>query len=299
MRQKILEIISIQEAMDNLAAIASINMESPPPIGLIGEGRIVTGAEEAKSDEIRWLAAEGPDVLLRAIDMTYRSVYRYLKNLSEMDWEKEKEGVSAMMSLVGESAHKIDVYFAFRFDQELPKVAKRTSFCELQEFYVHEFSRDVEGKRAWESTWQEEKSQLKGGVSELRDFEALLKDKEYELFYIFDERGKPFLSERLLRNVKLTADFDVETGSFEEDPFLQVKAMQDRDFQACASQILDACSEEISLLYSFKKRVFEFTCAKQLSQAIIALYLAANSRNLAQRTVGKTCSQYFMIFSSF
>jgi len=301
MAPKVSEIISVKDAMDNISSIASINMESPPPIGIVGETKIVTNEEETELDEIRWLSAEGSDVLLSVLDNTYRSVYQYLRTLHEkngvnLEASIEKEGISAMMSLVGESAQKMDAYLAFRFDLKLPKIAGRESFQILQQFYHEKFSG---GKEAWESTWAKEKSPLKANGSELRDFESLLKDREYELFYIADEEGKPYLSDRLLRNIKLTADFDVDGASFEEDPFFQVKAMHDRDLQATAGQILGQCSEEISLFYSVTKKTFGFSCARNLSQALIALFLAANSRHLLQRTTGKTCSQYFHDFQKF
>src|SRR5260221_10200199 len=93
MRQKIAELPSVKEAMDNLAAIASINMESPPPIGIIRGTRLVTSSEELESDEVRWLSSEGSDVLLNVLGLTYAAIYQHLESLYSnpgMEWESQK-----------------------------------------------------------------------------------------------------------------------------------------------------------------------------------------------------------------
>lgn len=309
MRQKVAELINIKEAMDNLAAIASINMESPTPIGIIGETRIITNRDETESSEVRWLSGEGAESLLAVLDITYRAVYQHLQSLYDnpgMDWEskKSRDGVSAMMCMVGESAHKMNAYLSFRLDYPLSvKVEQREAFRSLQRFYCERFAKKfvggVEGKDAWERAWHEKHSLLESSGSELKDFESLLLDKEYELFYVANEDGVPYLSERLLRNLKLTVDFDIAGGAFEEDPFLKVKAMQDRDLQASASQVLHECHSEIELFYKGAKKLIQYELGKIVSKAIMALFLASNSRHLLQRTVGKSCYQYFHDFHLF
>ncbi len=309
MHPKVAELIHIKEAMDNLAAIASINLESPPPIGILKETRIVTNPEEMEAKEVRWLSEEGADVILNVLDLTYRTVHHHLQSLYDnpgMDWESKKslDGIAAMMSLVGESSQKMNAYLTFRFDQPLSlKVEQREAYRSLQRFYRERFAKKfvggVEGKEAWERAWHEKHSLLDATGSELKDFEALLRDKEYELFYIASEDGVPYLSEKLLRNVKLTVDFDVEVGSFEEDPFLKVKAMLDRDLQASSRQILHSCHEEIETFYKNGKEIFHYALAGILSKAIMALFLSSNTRHLLQRTVVKSCTQYFVDFQRF
>lgn len=309
MRQKIAELIPIKDAMDNLAAIASIHLDSPPPIGIIKGVRLVTNSEELEPADVRWLSSEGSEVLLNLLDLTYRSVYQHLQNLYEnpgMDWEskKSREGIAAMMSLVGESVPKMNHYLKFRLEQpSVANVADREAFKTLQHYYAEVFAKKfaggVEGKEAWEKSWHAKHSLLEATGSELKDFEALLRDKEYELFYIANEHGEPYLNAELLRNIKLTGDFDVESQSFEEDPFLKVRSMQDRDTQASASQILHECREEIEQFYKLAKRLFQHSFARLLSKAVLALFLASNSRHLLQRTTGKHCIQYFDDFHCF
>lgn len=309
MRPKISEVLPVKEAMDNLAAIASINMESPPPIGIINDLRIVTNKDELESSEVRWLSGEGAEVILQVLDLTYRSVHQHLMSLYDnpgMDWEskKSRDGIAAMMVLVGESVQKMNAYLEFRFDHpRSEKIEQRESFRSLQRFYSERFAKKfvggVEGAAAWERAWHEKHSLLEATGSEIQDFESLLRDKEYELFYVTNEEGVPYLGEKLLCNLKLTVDFDIQAGSFEEDPFLKVKAMLDRDLQASASWILKECEDEISHFYKRSRKAFHFSCAVMISKGILALFLASNPHHLVQRTLQKSCSQYFHDFHQF
>lgn len=309
MRIKVSELLPVKEAMNNLAAIASINMESPPPIGIINETRIVTNKDEIDSDEVRWISGEGSEPILKILDLTYRSVHQHLQSLYDnpaMDWESEKsrDGISAMMSLVGESVHKMNAYLEFRFDHPtVEKVDQRESYRLLQRFYSERFAKKVlggvEGSEAWEKGWHETRSLLEASGTELQDFESFLRDKEYELFFIANEEGAPYLNEKLLRNLKLTVDFDMKPGSFEEDPFLKVKTILDRDLQASASWIVRECKEEITHFYQLAKVAFQSQTARLLSKSLIALFLASNTHHLIQRTTGKNCTQYFHDFHLF
>jgi hypothetical protein len=309
MRRKLIELIPIEEAMDNLATIVSINMQSPPPIGIVKGSKIVIEAEAAEFNDIRWLAGEGPDSLLQVLDDTYHSVYHHLKNIYDnpaIDWTgaKSRDGIAAMMSLVGESAPKMSAYLAFRLDKPLDqKVEERESFVSLQRFFSDTFSKKIvggiEGKDVWEKQFHESHSLLMASGSDLKDFESLLRDKEYELFYITNEDGVPYLGRKLLRNLKLTVDFDTGSASFEEDPFLKVKSILDRDLQASASQIVHACQSEMESFFKLSKEGLQSSFGSSLSKAAIALLLAANPRHLLQRTVGKSCSDYFGDFHRF
>ena len=184
MRHKVAELLNIKEAMNNLAAIASINMESPPPIGIIRGTRIALNPEEVDPSEVHWLSGEGPESLFVVLDATYRAVYQQLQNLYEnqsFDWEsqKSKDGVVAMMALVGESAQKMNLYFAYRFEGPIKeKIEQLESFRFLQKFYSEKFAKKfvggIEGKRAWERSSHEKNSLLEATGSELKDFDALL-----------------------------------------------------------------------------------------------------------------------------
>ncbi|MES2273317.1 MAG: hypothetical protein V4487_03915 [Chlamydiota bacterium] len=311
MAPKIKEALGIQQAMDNLAAIISIDMESPPPLWIVQKNRIVTEKEELGPDHVQWLSEEGCEMILNILDATYRSIHQHLLSLyenPEMNWENEKsrKGISAMMDLVGESASKIELYLTYRLGKPCPyKIAETPEFKALQQFYATRFSKKfiggIEGDEAWSKEWSENEEATLFDVTKtgLMDFETVRRDREYELFYIRNEAGKPYFSAELLRNIKLTCDFDADSESFEEDPLLKTRSMQDRDFHASAAQILGDCHPIISEFFKNISHLGSNTFASELSKAILALLLAANPRYLLQNTNGKSCLQYFDDFLTF
>ncbi len=305
MIHKTKEIIDIQDAMDNLAAIVSIDLGNPPPLGIVKKHRIVTTEEEFGPDTVQWLSGEGSEPIFDLLDLTYRTIHQHLLKLyenPEMNWENEKtrKGISAMMGLVGESAQKMEDFLVLRLGKPLAQhVADRDEFKALQKFYSGPFAAKFSGE--WEKDWSEneEAPLLDLSKTGLKDFETVRRDLEYELFYIRNEEGKPYFNVELLRNIKLTCDFDAEGASFEEDPLLKVRAMQDRDLHATAGQILGECHPPISDFYKLAQKLEGNELARSLGMGIIALFLAANSRNLLQNTMGKSSLQYFEDFHRF
>lgn len=311
MVRKVKEIIDVQDAMDNLAAISEIDLQNPPPLGIVKKHRLVTSEEELGPNTVQWLSEEGGEAILEILDLTYRSVHEHLLKLyenAEMNWENEKsrKGIAAMMSLVGESAQKMEDFLVLRLGKPLTEhVANREEFKQLQKFYttkfVKKFADGIEGEAAWAKEWNdnEEASLLDLSKTGFKDFETVCRDLEYELFYIRNEDGKPYFDAELLRNIKLTCDFDANSEAFEEDPLLKVRAMQDRDLHASAGQILTDCHPAITDFYKVARKLIDSELAKSLSMAILALFLAGNPRYLLQNTTGKSCLQYFEDFHHF
>ncbi len=311
MAQKVKETIAIQDAMDNLAAIVSIDMNDPPPLGIVKKTRIVTSQEEFGTSAVEWLSSEGIEPILHILGLTYFAIHQHLLSLyedPEMNWENEKtrKGIAAMMSLVGESADKIEAFLSFRLGKALKvHIRNLEEFESLQKFYSHKFAKKfsdgVQGDEAWEGEWEEDESSelLDVSRSGLKNFETVKRDLEYELFYIRKEDGKPYFNAQLLRNIKLSCDFDLEDTDFEEDPLLKVRAMQDRDLYASAGQIIEVCHSYICDFYKMASTLEGNELAQNLGMGIIALYLAANPRYLIQNTMGKSCLQYFDDFQLF
>lgn len=312
MGRKLKEVATLQEAMDNLSIIAEMDMSHPPLLGIVQGTRFITDERQEAEGSVLWLSSEGKEPILDILDQAYRTVHQHLISLYEnptTDWESKKleQGIAAMMSLVGESAGKMDLYLAFRLgkneDKEKEGVAKRNEFRALQHFYLRRFLRKfgkgVEGEEAWSEEWAENAEALPSSMSGLKDFETVRRDQEYELFYIRNEEGKPYFNNELLRNIKLTVDFESTDVHFEEDPILKIRAMQDRDLQASANQILGECHRAIEEFFKIAKKLEEHNLSKMLSAAVLALFLAANPRNLLQNTTGKSCLQYFTDFIAF
>jgi hypothetical protein len=273
MVQKLRETISIQNAVANITAIASIELKNPGPIGIRGD-RLVTSEEEGAT----WLSAEGVEPILEMLDRTYESIAQHLAKIGSN---------KALMDLVGESPAKMEAYLAIRLGHPLEKkISERESFKELQRFYQEQAAEEVE-------------SIPEGSDQGLKDFESVKRDVEYELFYIRNEAGKPYFNAELLRNIKLSCDFSLEGDSFEEDPLLKIRAMQDRDLHASAAQIVHDCYPLLSDYFQVAKKLEENQLSQSLSMAVIALFLAANSRYLIQNTTGKSCLNYFEDFHRF
>ncbi len=290
---KLRENIPIQEAMDNLAAIASIDLDAPGPIGILKRTRLVTDEEEFAGTEVQWLSGEGSEAILEVLDATYRSIHHHLVHLMEspeMDWENEKQlqAVAAMMALAGESAARLEKYLSFRMGKAVPKISERAEYQALQHFYQHHFSKRVKSSEPHDVS-----------QSELSNIDVVRRDQDYEFFYIRHEDGTPYFKRDLVRHMRLNCDFDSEGETFEEDPLLRVRAMMDRDLQASAGQILGDCHATIADFYKILKKVTENDLALSLSSALLALFLASNPRHLIQNSSGKTSLQYFEDFHKF
>ncbi len=308
MTRKIIEVLDFQDAMDNLATIAEIDMEHPPLLGMVKGNSLVTDAEEFPMGTVQWLSGEGEGPILEILDKTYRAIYQHLLSLYESvntDWENEKlkKGTQAMMTLALESAEKMDRYLAFRIEKPLPKITLSEVFKTLQQFFLYsiqpKFGENLEGEEAWGEEWKENKEAPSSTASGLKDFETVKRDKEYELFYIRDADGNPYFSKDLLRNIKLSVDLQAVPQTFEEDPFLKIRAMQDRDLNASASQIIGDAIGVIDDYLHIAKKLENNDLAKEINQALFALFLAANPQNLLGNTFAKSAQQYFLDFQVF
>ncbi|MDP1607693.1 MAG: hypothetical protein Q8L98_00055 [Chlamydiales bacterium] len=290
---KIKEMYSIQEALDNLATIAGLDMEAPPLIGLVKGHRIVTNREPFGSAAVIWLGEE-LDPLLEVMDITYRTIHNHLVSITEhaqMNWDDQKavKGISAMMALVSESAIVFDQYFSFRTQHSGLSITERPEYQDLMYYYQNYFSKQMKIKY----------KEYEPASEALVDVEAVKKDRDYELFYLRKEDGGTYYNADILRSLKLTVDFSIEVDGLEEDPLLKIRSMQDRDLQASASQILTYCHDYIEDFYKATKKLEHHHLSSHLRLALIALFLAANPRNLIQNTMGKSCLQYYEDFCHF
>ena len=307
-RVKELKVLSIQEAMDNLAAVVSIDLDKMPQLGIIQNHRLVTDVDEVGPHEGAWLSGEGVEPILAILDTTYNSIHQHLiaqlKN-NEVNWDdpKIRKGVQSMLEQVSASANKMDQYLANRLAKPLEtKVEERKPYVDLQHFYQHRFLKSLKGGDAsWEADWEDNEDSVLFEVSKtgMMDFESVRRDLKYELFSIRNEQGDTFFNDDLLRNIKLVCYESGKEPTFEDDPLLRVRAVQDRDLQATSSQILLSCQSVIEEFYQRFRNVTTLTIAQSLSEAIMALHLSANAHNLIQNTSGKSSLQYFNDFQLF
>ena len=290
---KLKEGYAIQEALDNLAVIAGIDLEAPPLIGLVQGRKIVTNEEEFGDAAVIWLSEE-TETLLEVMDTTYQTIHQYFMALSEdteIDWDDLKvlRGIGSMMALVGESSEMLERYIAFRMDRKGITVKNRPEYRSLVDWYQGHFAKKI----------QVEEVKHAPPVEMRLDFESVKRDRDYELFSIRREDGTFYYDGDLIRNLKISVDFEVGEDAFEEDPLLKLRGMQDRDLQASARQILNESQPFIEKFYAISKKMMNHQLASCLKKALIALFLASNPRNLLQNTVGKSCMQYYDDFHKF
>lgn len=307
-RVKEVKILSIQQAMDNLATIVGIDLDNPPKLGIIHGHTLVTDEAATGRVEVFWLSAEGTDAILDILDTTFTSIHQHLVALlesNEVNWDdpKVRKGIQSMMVLADEAAHKMDKYLAFRIGKPLStKVEERISYQDLQYFYQHRFSKQFEGE---DQSWAEEISENANGLilesapTGLMDFETVKRDHDYELFMIRNENGDSYFNDELLRNIRLVCFEAGTSGVLEDDPLLKIRAVEDRDLMATSQQILISCRAIIEDFYKIYRQVSQTELARNLSNAIMALYLTANPRNLIQNSAAKTSFQYFHDFQKY
>ena len=204
---------------------------------------------------------------------------------------------------VGESAERMDRVFCLPLGQQptTTKIADREEFKALQQFLSLSISRvnservsreNRRGARNGRRTLKRPHAISSG----LKDFETVRRDKEYELFYIRNEEGNPYFNTELLRNIKLTVDLESQDDTFEEDPLLKVRSMQDRDLQSSANQILGTAIMAIEDYFKIAKKLQDNDLAQMLNMPIMALFLCGESSQLTANTSRKSCLQYFHDF---
>lgn len=287
MSKKTKETIRIQEAMDNLTALAALEPGDLTPIGIVHGTKVVTeGAELPKKGAV-WLSAEGSEAILEVLDLSYEALLAHLETLALQSGGKEEAGIAALMTLAAEAAEKLEPYLLLRLEKPLAKpIQHRSSFIALQGFY-----RSYKEKMEEESTLEEQEEKALE--------EALKGDRDYELFSLSTEEGEPYYDPSKLQKIRLTVHFETDGESFEEDPLLQVRAMLDRDLHATARQILDQCFPYLRDFFHAHRKFPDQDLAQALSMAILSLFLASDGRHLIQNTAQKSCLLYFKDFHRF
>lgn len=124
MAKKSNQTISLEHALDNLAALAEMNLKGTLSLGIQKNSRFLTNEEEFDQSTVPWEESEGVDPIFSILNQTYSAVHQHLADLAsdpEMNWEnpRTEKGIAAIMELVGESADKIDGFLRRRLGKKL------------------------------------------------------------------------------------------------------------------------------------------------------------------------------------
>lgn len=316
--------LDILDALENLNTL--VDADSLEEIEVTDESLLIPHKGVKKGErEYYWEKAGPDDLTLNAIQETYRSVNIYLQGFySKMkktgDTKRLVEGINTVMVLVGEATKNLEK-FGVLFQN---RVQEFEDYKQLQNFYrnrvikesFQEFAKAQIPKEKTKSiddilpeqrAAEEEVLELLGeeteevaGVHILNDLEVVKRDHLYELFYLKNEAGNNFYTYELARKIKLACDFGEFTEEyFGEDPLLQIKNWEDKSLHLRAQSILKNTKRHIDLFYREAMKYKEMDVVSSLHNALMALMMAAQPRNLIRQFSLKGCHLYFQDFLLF
>jgi hypothetical protein len=311
--------LNILDALENLNTL--VDADSLDEIEVTDEDLLIAhkGREEVES---YWVKAGPDDQTLTAIKETFRTVHDYLhtfyaKMKKGGETKRLVEGINTIMVLVGEAAKNLD-NLGTLFKQ---RVVEFVEYKELQNFYRNRVIK--ESFRAFASVpipkereetlaelpdmedelqalLAEEVIEEVSGVHILNDLDVIKRDHLYELFYLKNEAGHNFYTYELARNIKLACDFgEFAREYFSEDPLLQIKNWEDKSLHLTAAVILKKCNRLIEKFYAESMQYKGMDVVVNVHNALMALMLAANPRNLIRQFALKGCHLYFQDFLTF
>lgn len=315
--------LNILDALENLNTL--VDAESLEEIEVTENALLIPHKDEIGGGdaEAYWVKAGLDDQTLDAVKETFRTVHAYLQTFyGKMkkggDTKRLVEGINTIMVLVGEAAKNLE-----RFGTLFKKrVGEFEEYKQLQNFYrnrvikesFREFARAPLAKVKFaeventEETLEEELQELLGeteieeisGVHILNDVEVIKRDHLYELFYLKNEAAHNFYTYALARNIKLACDFgEFAEEYFGDDPLIQIKNWEDKSLHLKAKTFLQKCSPLIHKFYEEAMKYKEMDVVTCVHNSLMALMLAANSRNLIRQFSLKGCHLYFHDFLFF
>ncbi len=292
--------LSILDAVDLLSSMAEID------VTLSLEG----GFPEPNSlHPLRWVDPNYASYQEEVIKDVFQSVKKYLEQIYEKDSARLKDpqiqyGVRALMSLLGEALEKVNKFTPL-FKKEGSSFDVK-EYRDLQEFYVSAIKPYLPAEEDIEENWEEQLGIQADKLLEIQkkgvyDLEDVRKDRNYELFFLRKEDGKPFYDYDMIRRLKLLYDFDqIVKDSEGEDFFRKCAILQDREFQGMALGILKGLSH---LMHEFYREALKHkgnTLVASMSKALMALMLCANPRNRLEESVSeKGAADYFEDFHHY
>ncbi len=314
--------LNILDALENLNTL--VDADSLDEIELSEDALLIPrkGAEGEERGELFWMKAGPNEETLAVIRETFRSVHAYLQTFyAKMkkggDTKRLVEGINTVMVLVGEAAKKLETMGTL-FKQ---RIAEFEEYKQLQNFYrnrvikesFREFAKipiphvkgevlpeQKEAEEELQALLGEEEVQEIAGVHLLNDLEVIKRDHLYELFYLTNEAGHHFYTYELARNIKLACDFGEYTEEyFGEDPLLQIKNWEDKILHLKAETLLKRSRRLIEKFYEEALHYKEMDLVVTVHNALMALMLASNPRNLIRQFSLKGCHLYFNDFLLF
>ncbi len=309
--------LSILDAVETLSSIVDIDFERE--VGVANKDEIKEQDEMVTVHTMHWLETEDRQNTIKHIKETIHVVHDYLRDFYDHEYSyvtkpKVMEGVKTIMVLVGEAAKKLDRFTTLFKETKEKSVKNLREYKDLQEFYLTRIARKIDegilGKWILELTKgsmerRKERAKLKAKpIMSVKhvfiDMESVKNDTEYELFFLRKEDGSRFFNPRLIRNIKLTADFGQKIRSKKKtDPIEQVNIWQDHMIHTAARNILQSQGNILDRFFHEAKESWRRELASELYKAVVALMMCACPKNLLSNAPTKSCTEYFIDFHHF
>ncbi len=309
--------LTIAEAVETLSRIADLDLDRD--IGIAQKHDVVIHGNPIGSHKVRWFHEQDATSTIGVVKETFRVVLKYLRGFYRKEYgyltdSNTVESIKSIMVLVGDAAQKLDRFTALFQGAASASVTRLKEYKALQEFYQRRIARKVDeatlGKWVLALTGMAKPSsssvKLHGDSANdhskhvYMDMDTVKKDTQYELFFMHKEDGTRFFNTRLLRNLKLVSDFGEHFISYKgEDPLVRAKLWHDTIFQMSAEAIWKANRVLLDRYFRVVAHQKEGELVGELNRAIMALSMAANTRNLLRNRPAKTCSAYFVDFQQF
>jgi hypothetical protein len=294
--------MSIMDAVDNLSGMAELDVAVEKEGEAVGVKKNLHKLKELEETE--------KEETLSTVKGTFKTVHKYLEHVYSKDKEQLKDrdmqrGIKAIMVLADEAADKLDKCTSlFKHTYKEGKVSEIKEYKDLRSFYskkiLKRFEEVLATEAAWQEEWASEDEKIDIERQGLKDLEMVKRDKEYELFYIRKDDGKPFFNRNLLRHIKLVSDFDEVIMGFEgEDPLLHINILLDHEAQVVAEEIRDIAKNELGDFYADAFHHKEIQIVGDMIKITMSLMLACNPQNLNENTMGKVCTRYLKDFHKF
>lgn len=294
--------MTILDAVDNLSGMAQLDVAIEKEGEAVGVKKSLHQLKDLQDDE--------KEETLDTVKGTFKTVHKYLQHVYTKDKEQLKDrdvqrGVKAIMVLADEAADKLDKCTTlFKHTYKEGKVSEIKEYQELRSFYTKKilkrFEEVLQSEAAWQEEWAVEDEEIDIERQGLKDLEMVKRDKEYELFYIRKDDGKPFFNRNLLRHIKLVSDFDEIIMGYEgEDPLLRINILLDHEAQNVALEIRETAKNELGDFYADAFHHKEVPIVGDVMKMTMSLMLACNPQNLLENTMGKMCTRYLKDFHRF
>ncbi len=303
---KLKERLTVLEAVDYLSSLSDIDVTL--------SSKAVGPQERDSLHPHRWLDQSLVSKNQEIVAQSFRSVLHYFQDLNDKHPEQFKDehilkGLQSILAILDEAVEKIETFTdLFKESPSLKSLMDLEEYRTLQE-YITAFILPHFSERAeyWEEDLGIQQEELMGIAKKgLRDIEDIKEDRLYDLFYLKKQDKKPFYDYDMIRRLKHLYDFDqmVELDK-EENSFIRIRQLQDKDFHQKADSILKGCSHLIGGFYKEALKMKGVPLVASMNKTLMALMLAANPRSWHEAAssneghLAKSSAEYFGDFHHY